>query len=196
MEHSMRSELLAVRTKLTVHKDVTLRILAPSEGHLLYAVVDANREHLRQWLPWVAETTQVAVSRRFLEQLFAAYEQRKSIHYGIFLNGELVGMVGFHAFDWRNRLTSLGYWLAAGACGRGIMRKCVAVCIDEAFRLGMNRISIRCAVGNERSRRIPVALGFKSEGIQRQAEWLNGRFVDLEVFSLLASERDSYFAAT
>lgn len=181
---------------LEVEDGLVLRVLNSADAAALFALVDGNREHLRRWLPWVDETTRQAVSQRFIEQLAAAFDNRQSLHYGIFSQDRLVGMVGFHAFDWSNKLTSLGYWLSATACGQGIMRKSVSACVGEAFRLGMNRISIRCAVGNERSRRIPQVLGFKAEGVQREAELLNGRYVDLEVFSLLRSEWSNHFDAT
>jgi ribosomal-protein-serine acetyltransferase len=86
-------------------------------------------------------------------------------------------------------VTSLGYWLAEEACGNGIMRQSVAACVQYAFeKQAMNRLYIRCATGNERSRRIPEALGFTREGVQRQAEWLYDHFVDLDVYSILAAE--------
>ena len=54
--------------------------------------------------------------------------------------------------------------------------------------MGLNRIVIKCAVGNERSRAIAEKLDFKKEGILRQAEWVNGKFLDLYQFSLLREE--------
>lgn len=183
-------------SRLIIDEHLVLRVLEPSEGVDLFHVVDTSRDHLRQWLPWVDHTRKAAHSVQFIERLHAAFAERQAAHYGIFADAQLVGMVGFHAFDWTNRVTSLGYWLGQAACGRGWMRRSVTACLDHAFALGMNRISIRCAVGNARSRRIPEALGFTLEGIQREAEWLNGRFVDLEVHSLLASEWRPYLAVT
>ena len=185
-----------MNSTLRIDDFLFLRVLDPSEGQALYAVVDANRQHLREWLPWVDQTRGPADSRQFIERLHVAFEGRQAAHYGIFRGGELVGMVGFHAFDWTNRVTSLGYWLAASACGYGIMRRSVGACLGEAFRVGLNRISIRCAIGNIRSRRIPESLGFTYEGLQRQAEWLNGRYVDLEVHSLLADEWRPHLVAS
>lgn len=119
----------------------------------------------------------------------AGFVRGSSATFGIRLHGGLAGVVGFHGFDRTNKVTSLGYWLDERACGKGIMRKCVAACVDYAFTgEGMNRLYIRCARGNERSKRIPQALGFTFEGIQREAEWLYDHFVDLEIHSVLARE--------
>ncbi|MBI4220372.1 MAG: GNAT family N-acetyltransferase, partial [Chloroflexi bacterium] len=44
------------------------------------------------------------------------------------------------------------------------------------------------AVDNIRSRAIPERLGFTFEGVQRQAALVNGKYQDLAIYSLLASE--------
>ncbi len=61
--------------------------------------------------------------------------------------------------------------------------------VNHAFReLGLNRVGIACATENHRSRAIPERLGFRQEGVQRQAEWLYDRFVDRALYAMLASE--------
>jgi ribosomal-protein-serine acetyltransferase len=52
----------------------------------------------------------------------------------------------------------------------------------------MNRLQIRAAVDNTRSRAIPERLRFTFEGVQRQAKLLNDDFQDLAVYSMLAAE--------
>lgn len=88
-----------------------------------------------------------------------------------------------------NKSTSIGYWLAEDAQGSGIMTKSCEAYIDHAFRdLDLHRIEIRCAVANARSRAVPERLGFASEGLIREAEWLNDRFVDHVLYGLLSGE--------
>ncbi|HDR51251.1 MAG TPA: N-acetyltransferase [Mariniphaga anaerophila] len=52
----------------------------------------------------------------------------------------------------------------------------------------MNRIQIKVATGNEKSRAIPLRLGFQYEGIERQRERCNNQYFDLQVFSLLKTD--------
>ena len=163
---------------------------------MLFALVRHNREHLRRWLPWVDGTRQPMDTRRFLEMSYAGLLRGAGFSYGIRHCGTLVGVIGFHGFDRVNRVTSLGYWLAEQYCGEGIMRQSVVACVDFAFKeQDMNRLYIRCATGNLRSKRIPEALGFVHEGTQRQAEWLYDHFVDLDVYSILASEWKGTYSA-
>jgi ribosomal-protein-serine acetyltransferase len=52
--------------------------------------------------------------------------------------------------------------------------------------LGLNRIEIRACTENLKSRAIPERLGFKHEGTIRQAELNKERYLDHEVYGLLA----------
>ena len=174
---------------LSISTDLSLRVVRPSEAGALFSLVQKNRRHLRRWLPWVDQMQIPYDARRFLEASYAGYLQRGGFNFGIRYRGSLVGLIGFHGFDYANRVTSIGYWLAESHCGQGIMRQAVVACVEYAFQeREMNRLFIRSAPGNERSRRISEVLGFVYEGRQREAEWLHDQFVDLDVFSLLARE--------
>lgn len=174
---------------LSISPDLILRVLRPYEAGALFSLIQRNRKHLRQWLPWIDGTRSPIDSRRFLEISYAGFLRGAGFNFGIRYKGTLVGVVGFHGFDRMHRVTSMGYWLARAHCGKGIMRRSVAGCIDYAFtKQQMNRLYVRCAEGNIRSKRIPLALGFAYEGTQREAEWLYDHYVNLEVYSILASE--------
>ena len=67
-------------------------------------------------------------------------------------------------------------------------RSCRAL-IDYGFKdLGLNRIVIWMTPDNDRSMAIPVRLGFRREGVEREAQWLNDHYVDIVVYSMLRSE--------
>jgi ribosomal-protein-serine acetyltransferase len=51
--------------------------------------------------------------------------------------------------------------------------------------MDMNRIQIKCGVGNSRSSNVPKRLGFHFEGIEQDGEKHKNRFIDLEVYSML-----------
>ena len=77
--------------------------------------------------------------------------------------------------------------------GRGIVLNSVKKLIDFAFNeLGLNRLQIKCAVGNEKSKKIPQKLNFKFEGVERAGELLSDEnFTDLEIYSLLRKEHSN-----
>jgi ribosomal-protein-serine acetyltransferase len=69
------------------------------------------------------------------------------------------------------------------------MTEAVRALVTHAFEAWeLNRVQIRVAVGNVRSRAIPERLGFKQEGVFRQAERIGDRFEDIVVYSMLVGE--------
>lgn len=77
-----------------------------------------------------------------------------------------------------------------GVSREGVITKSVNKLCEFAFReLEINRIQIKCAVGNIPSKNIPKRLGFVFEGIEREGELLSGGiYTDIEVYSKLKSE--------
>ena len=98
-------------------------------------------------------------------------------------------MIGFLNTDKVNEKTELGYWLIEKQTGKGITTSCVRALVELAFeKMMMNRVTIRCAVGNTQSENVALRLGFQFEGIERSGERYNDHFFDLKVFSLLNDE--------
>jgi ribosomal-protein-serine acetyltransferase len=90
----------------------------------------------------------------------------------------------------QNQIGYIGYWLAASYQGKGIMTKSCQMLIDYAFEtLKLHRVVITCATENQRSRAIPLRLGFTHEGVARGAELLYGRFLDYDTYALLVSDK-------
>lgn len=169
--------------------DISLELLEPRHAEALYALVDSNRVHLREWLPWVDATRSVADINVFIDGCRRQLADNNGFQTVIRVGDELAGVIGQHSIDWRNRATSLGYWLAEDMQGQGIMTRACRAHVEHAFgALNLHRVEIRCAVENARSRAIPERLGFRSEGVARDAEWLYDHFVDLVVYGLLVSE--------
>lgn len=87
-------------------------------------------------------------------------------------DGELVASIGLHRIDGHRAGGSaeIGYWVAHEARGRGYLVEAAREIIDWAFReLGLARIEWRAVVGNVASARAARALGFRYEGMSRQA---------------------------
>lgn len=169
--------------------ELVLRPVALSDTEALFHVIDANRAYLRRWLPWVDSSRTIEDARQFRELSVRQHAAREALQVVLVLAGMPIGMVGFHHFDWVNRSTSIGYWLAEAHQGHGYMTSACRALIEIAFsKWEFNRIEIRCATGNASSRAIPERLGFKVEGTLRSAEWLYDHFEDLVVYSLLADE--------
>ncbi len=164
-----------------------LRLLEERHAAAVYALVDGNRAHLREWLPWVDATRAVDDTRAFLREAMAQYARNQGCQCGIWQGAALSGVVGQHPIDWLNGSVGLGYWLGAAYQGQGLMTRACRALVGYSFaELGLHRVEIRVAPENRRSRAIPERLGFRQEGVLREAAWLYDRRVDLVVYALLA----------
>ena len=104
------------------------------------------------------------------------------------LSHEIFG-IGYNLIDQASGIGHLGYWLGQEYIGKGIMTKAV----KDLIRLGfehwpMQKVEIRCAVKNRKSRAIPERLGFTNEGTIRSAEKVYDRYNDHVVYGMLKDE--------
>jgi ribosomal-protein-serine acetyltransferase len=168
--------------------DSRLRLLEEGDAEELYALVDANRDYLAEWMPWAADQT-LEGTLAFIRTTMRRHAENNGFETALVLDGRIVGAAGFAGVDWVARSTSIGYWLAEPHQGRGLMTSAVRALIDHAFgEWELHRVQIQAAVGNNRSRAIPERLGFQQEGVLREAERVGDRYHDLVVYGLLASQ--------
>ena len=155
----------------------------------LFKLVDSNRAHLREWLPFVDDYRSVAAATQFITRNREESDGTTGLVMGIWVREMLGGIVTYVSIDWSNRAALIGFWLGKSFQGRGIMTRSCSALIDLAFNeLGLNRVEISCALENRRCRLVAERLGFGQEGISRQREWLYDHFVDTVSYSMLASE--------
>jgi ribosomal-protein-serine acetyltransferase len=102
----------------------------------------------------------------------------------------MAGVVGFNCIDQTNEIGHLGYWLGKEYTGKGIMSLVTADLINIGFNeFPIQKIEIRCATTNFKSRAIPERLGFKNEGTLRKAEKVYDKYFDMVVYGLLKNEK-------
>lgn len=166
-----------------------LRVLEDDDAEELFALIDANRVHLAQWMPFVGQTRGVVDSLAFIRAARRQQEENRGMQLAVLADEHIVGVAGFHAIDWNRRQTSIGYWLAADQQGAGTMTASVATLLDYAFdRWKLVRVEIRAGVANMRSRAIPQRLGFREEGVLPAAERIGTRVIDHVIYSMSARD--------
>jgi ribosomal-protein-serine acetyltransferase len=180
-----------MRNSPLVGTRVLLSPIEPADGPELWQVVDASRDHLGQWLPWVPfNNTQVA-SQRYAENCASDWDAGRAIRFGVRDKNSrsLLGVVGLDNCVHVHRNCELGYWLSEHATGHGLMTEAAQLCIDFAFsEVLLHRIRCAAATDNVRSLAVIRRLGFQPEGIARQAELVRARWLDHAVFSLLSTD--------
>lgn len=172
-----------------VDEKISIELLQLLHKEELFTMIDANREHLRKWLLWVDKRKSPDDFDSIIPIWLKNYADNNGFDAVIRYNGRLVGMVALHFIDWKNRATSIGYFLSEDAQGHGIITKSITAILDYLFTtLKLHRVEIQCAVNNYKSIAVPERLGFEKEGIKRDGQLLYDRYEDLVTYSLLASE--------
>ncbi len=167
-----------------------LRLFEEADADELYAVIDANREHLAARMPWVAFEHNPEDVLPFIRHTRRQIADNNGLQTAIVdADGAIVGAAGFHSVDWPNRKTTIGYWLARDHEGRGVVTSAVRALVDHAFGVWqLDRVAIQAAVDNARSRAIPERLGFREEGTLRAAERIGERRIDHVLYSMLSED--------
>ena len=89
------------------HKDTLLNLMQPNEVRILFDLTDSSRNYLRAWLPWLDKCQCIAGSEQFIRQANRAWDQKQALTLGIWYQASLVGVMGFHHFDWKHRTSSI-----------------------------------------------------------------------------------------
>jgi len=174
---------------LKIDNKLTLELTAQRHADALFQAVDKNRKHLSTFLPWVGNMNSVYDFNEYIKNCEQLYEEKKELSFVIVSDKNTVGRIGLNNINLQNKNASIGYWLTKDAEGKGIITRSCKKLITVGFdQLGMHRIEIKAAVNNLRSRAIPQKLNFREEGILREAELVNGTFLDLVLYSMLREE--------
>jgi ribosomal-protein-serine acetyltransferase len=175
--------------RLTIQEGVYLTLIEERHADVVFDAVERDRARLREWLPWVDMSTGVDDVLKFIRRSLDQFASNEGMVAGIWCEGEFAGTVGTHKIDWLSRKVEIGYWLASKFQGRGIITAACRALTHHAFsEWKLNRVEILCAVGNEKSCAIAKRLGFQFEGVLREGQLLNGKYVDINVYAMRASE--------
>jgi RimJ/RimL family protein N-acetyltransferase len=106
--------------------------------------------------------------------------------------GDLLGLLGLHGVDLTGEpggAAEIGYWMRPEGRGRGLMTAGVRLTSEWAFReLGLAVISWYAVAGNDASRRVAEAAGYRVEGTLRRWGKHRGVREDTWAGSLLPGE--------
>ncbi|MGE7603433.1 GNAT family N-acetyltransferase [Peribacillus sp. NPDC097675] len=172
-----------------IDKEVSLKILESKDAKAIFKLTNHSRNYLREWLPWLDRTTKIEDTQAYIQHCLNGFSGNTSMTTVILYKGEIAGIAGYNQLNWANKTAYIGYWLGEEFQGRGVMTKVAKALTEYAFNeLQLNKVEIRVAVKNKKSRGIPERLGYVNEGCLRQAEWLYDHYVDHIVYGMLAAE--------
>ena len=172
-----------------LNQNIKVGLSVPQFSEELFLLIEKNRNYLRTWLSWLDGINRPNDTRDFLELQLRRFSKGEALHETIFYKDKIAGVAGFNCLDKINGIGHIGYWLGKEYTGNGIMTLVVKDLINQGFKYySLQRVEIRCAVGNAKSRAIPERLDFQNEGTIRRAEKVYEIHNDHVVYGMLKGE--------
>ncbi|MDN4525196.1 GNAT family N-acetyltransferase [Fictibacillus fluitans] len=174
---------------LQVDEEISIKLLEKRDAQLLFQLTEHSRDHLRNWLGWVDYSRTLKDTKAFIKLANQKYADSTDLVTMIWYRGIPAGSLALYDIKWNNYSANIGYWLGKDFEGKGIMTRSCGAMVDYSFgTLGLNRLELKAALENKRSRSVAERLGFKQEGELRQAEWLYDHFVNVALYGMLAED--------
>ena len=174
--------------KIDIDQNIHLELIHPSHAKDIFALVERNRELFRRWLAWVDSSTTIEDTEAFINHELQRYANHKNITCMVFYKNSLVGNVSLLGMKTMYGVNQgiLGYWLDAEFHRKGIIQKAVKKMIEIGFEYySLDKISLQCAVKNDRSCNVAKKLGFAHEGRLKNEIALHGVVMDVDSYAIL-----------
>jgi len=154
----------------------------------VYAAADQSREHVGRWMGWMKPGYCIDDTRKWIEESIAHWRQGDSYEHLIIdtEDGQVAGACGLNHINRKELVCNLGYWVRASKRGLGAARQATLQLRDFGFEtVGLNRIEIVVADGNQPSRRVAESVGAVYEGLQRMRLKVRERVYNAHMYALL-----------
>lgn len=170
---------------------LSARPAAPDDAHPHF---DAAQESLREvgrWLSWCRDDLTLRDSEQWITRCIDGWKSGDFFGFYLFdrTDRSFVGCCTINEIDPVRLRANLGYWIRTSRQGRGLASEAVPKIARFGFeRLGLQRLEIVAAVGNDASQRVALKVGAVREGVARNRLRIHGRQSDAVIFSLIPTD--------
>jgi ribosomal-protein-serine acetyltransferase len=159
---------LAFRTPATEIQTDQLILRARNLGQIpeMFHLIENNRLHLREWMPWEEHSKTERDSHEYYMQAISWWQEGRQFDYSIYIKPELVGpntdspkligSIAAYEIDWVNRKCLIGFWLAKDFQGKGLISESLMKLEEVLLDLGLHRLSMTCDRLNKRSQNVAI----------------------------------------
>lgn len=113
------------------------------------------------------------------------------IWWGIYAiaNDDFYGAAGFNDLDKKHQKAEIGMWLLKEHWGKGILKEVMPALFEVGFtKLDLNRIEGYVVHENTKCKKALEKINFTYEGTMRECEFKNGKWISVDIFSVLKSQ--------
>lgn len=148
---------------------LVLRRWRHDEAGVMAAGLTSTVDHLRPWMGWIKfEPLTLAERVQLIEAWTRQWEEGGDVHYGVFLEGDMVGVSGLHRRSGPGTL-DIGYWIHVDHVRHGYATELTAALTTAAFEIdGIEVVHVQTDEANEASAAVPAKLGFSRTRIMER----------------------------
>jgi ribosomal-protein-serine acetyltransferase len=152
--------------------DGMIRLRPPelSDAEGIYAAVRESIPEIKPWMSWCHDGYSIDEAQEWLASLPDGWQEGSNYAFVITkaAGGRILGGCGLNHINRFFRLANLGYWVRSSSTGRGIAGRATRLVARFGIeQLGLVRLEIVVAVGNQRSLRVAQKAGATREGVLR-----------------------------
>lgn len=165
-----------------IKDNIILRAIEIEDGNMLKNMIN-DPEIERNVLGW-SKPVSAARQNQWIE------EQSDSFKLIIEVNNNAVGLASITNLDFKNSVATLNIKIHSNSNrGKGYGEKIIKMLADYCFNeLNLNCLNAKVLESNNASNNMFVKIGFFHEGTLRERVFKNGKFNDVNVYSLLKKE--------
>lgn len=176
--HTWQDEIINIEEHLYLHS-VNERFLEP-----FFILIQRNKPRLQRAMDWPQYVNVPQDTLKTLRANYILHHRGLTKMFMIQYDGELVGVLSFNQIEAASKTAYIGYWLDEAVQGQGIVSRALQALMHKYAQKGaIRRFVIRCIVSNAASNRVAQRNGFVLEACLRQAEYLNGRYHDQNIYA-------------
>jgi RimJ/RimL family protein N-acetyltransferase len=170
-------------------EDLLLRPFRPDDAHELYCAVKESLRELKPWMSWAADDYTERSAREYIAQARARWEEHTYYALAITRPDQVLGACTLSSLHPFYRYCNLGYWVRTSQHGQGIAGRAAKRAARFAFEhLGLIRVEIVIALGNQASLRVAEKIGAHDEGILLNRMVTGRAIYDAHMYSLVPAD--------
>ena len=172
-----------------IDDELLLRPFRQEDAAELYIAVKSSLSELQPWMSWAIDGYSERTAREYIAIARARWEERTYYALAITRQGELLGACTLSSIHSLYRFCNLGYWVRTSCHGQGIAGRAANLTARFAIeQLGLIRVEIVIAVGNQASIRVAQKIGAHDEGILLNRIVVGKSIYDAHMYSLIPSD--------
>jgi len=172
-----------------VDEDILLRPFRFADSNQLYCAVQESLKELKPWMSWATDGYTEMTAREYITIARARWDEHTFYAFAITRGEEILGACTLSSIHPIYHFCNLGYWVRTSCHGLGIAGRAAKLAARFAFEhVGLIRVEIVIAVGNQASIRVAEKIGAHDEGILSNRMVIGKSIYDAHMYSLLPSD--------